>query len=74
MTGNLIVDKIAVVLVNYYSQEFISTCLNSLNALKRTDLTYIIVDNSEEPQSDYILHENPDVIYLQSGSNLRRAR
>lgn len=63
-------DKIAVVIVNYHCQDLVCRCLESIVSLGRDDLSFIIVDNSETPDTDRIQLLHPAATVLRPGSNL----
>jgi GT2 family glycosyltransferase len=61
---------ICVVIINYHSQTLVNDCLNHLNSLQREDLEYLIVDNSEHPDTDKIKSKHRDVLIYRSNRNL----
>jgi GT2 family glycosyltransferase len=63
-------DKIAVVIVNYHCQDLVCRCLESIVSLGRDDLSFIIMDNSETPDTDRIQRLHPEATVLRPGSNL----
>lgn len=63
-------DTICVVIINYHSQALVNDCLNHLNYLQRKDLEYLIVDNSEHPDTDLIKSKHRDVLIHRSNRNL----
>jgi GT2 family glycosyltransferase len=62
--------KIFTIIVNYHCQDLIQTCIDSLKALNRTDLGYIVIDNSNFPDTDRIEIKYPEAVILRPGSNI----
>ncbi len=61
---------ILVVIVNYHSQPLVCACLDQLKGLRRQDLAYFVVDNSERPDIDSIRSRHPDARLHRPGVNL----
>lgn len=61
---------IFVVIINYHSQYLVAGCLDRLKSLRRTDLTYIVIDNSEQPDTDLVESLHKDVLIHRANRNL----
>jgi GT2 family glycosyltransferase len=61
---------ICVVVINYHSQKLVNDCLDHLTSLKREDLEYLVVDNSEHPDTDLIKSKHRDVRIHRSNTNI----
>lgn len=60
---------ILVIIVNYHSQPLVCACLDQLKSLRRKDLAYFVVDNSERPDIDSIRTRHPDARLHRPGVN-----
>jgi len=61
---------ICVVIINYHSQAVVNNCLSHLKSLQRGDLEYLVVDNSEHPDTDLIKSKHGDVFIHRTAANL----
>jgi GT2 family glycosyltransferase len=62
--------RICVIIVNYHSAKLVNACLDSLRALNREDLKYVVVDNSTIGEMQQIQSRQPEVLILNPGQNL----
>lgn len=62
-------ENVAVVIVNYYCEELICRCLDSLKANVKCAWTPIVIDNSDSPSTDQIRKQHPDAVIINSGRN-----
>jgi GT2 family glycosyltransferase len=61
---------ILVVIINYHSQTLVCSCLDQLKGLRREDLGYLVIDNSERPETELIETRHPDAIIHRSPKNI----
>ncbi|MEE8576332.1 MAG: glycosyltransferase, partial [candidate division Zixibacteria bacterium] len=62
--------SIAVVIVNFHSENYVERCLSEFSRLGRTDLVCIIVDNSPPGCDDIIENAFPSTTVLPQAENL----
>lgn len=66
----IVMPSIGVISVNYKSHHQLSRCITSLKQTCRSDLYFIVVDNSPVCEIDSIAREHPDIVAIVPESNL----
>lgn len=62
---------VSIIIVNYNTCDLTTQCINSIiNTTHDLEYEIIVVDNDSKDRSKDVLSENPNIVFIESGSNL----
>ena len=70
-TDNLLLERVAVVVVNWNGKDYTLECLQSLQEQQRAAIEIVLVDNGSTDGSVFAVHQQfPGAVIIESGANL----